>query len=116
MLLCEARSKSKRQEFKGFIAKERVKDLVFVDESGINHQDIKKYAWSEKGVRVIGERSGAAHHRRTTVIAGICWRKIPRFTSMITRIPTISELWLEKVLCPKLKPGRCPFLLALYES
>jgi hypothetical protein len=28
-------SKSKRQEFREFIAKEKAKDLVFVDESGI---------------------------------------------------------------------------------
>jgi hypothetical protein len=33
------------------------KDLVFVDESSINYRDIKEYSWSEKGVKVIGERS-----------------------------------------------------------
>jgi hypothetical protein len=53
------------------------KDLVSVDESSINHQDIKEYAWSERGVKVIGERSGAVRHRRMTVIARICLGKCP---------------------------------------
>jgi hypothetical protein len=28
-----------------------------VDESDINHQDIKKYAWSEKRIKVMGENA-----------------------------------------------------------
>jgi hypothetical protein len=52
-----------------------VKDFAFVDKSGINHRDIKKEAWSEKGVKVIRERCAAAH-KRTTIIVEIFCKKI----------------------------------------
>jgi hypothetical protein len=55
IILYKELDEEKRRAFTKFINQKPVKDLVFVDESGINHQDIKKYAWSEKGVRVIGE-------------------------------------------------------------
>jgi hypothetical protein len=54
----------------------QVKDLVFIDESGINHQDIKEYPWSENGVKVIRERNGAIRYRQMIVIAEICCEKI----------------------------------------
>jgi hypothetical protein len=52
-----------------FDSRKQIKDFVFVYESGINYQNIKEYAWSEKGIKVIGERSEDVCHRRTTVIA-----------------------------------------------
>jgi hypothetical protein len=74
--LYKNRDEEKQREFTKFLSKRSVKDLVFVNESGINHQDIKEYAWSEKGVKVIGERSGDVRHKQTTVIGGICCVKI----------------------------------------
>jgi DNA-binding PadR family transcriptional regulator len=58
------------------LSKKQGKDLVFVDESGRNNQDLKEYASSEKGVRVLRERSGDACQRRSTILAGIYCEKI----------------------------------------
>jgi hypothetical protein len=44
MILSKERDEEKRRPFTKFLCKKQVKDLVFVDKSGINHQDIKEYA------------------------------------------------------------------------
>jgi hypothetical protein len=69
-------NEEKLRAFIKFLSKKQVKDLIFVNESGINHQDLKEYAWSEKGVKVIGERCGNVHHRGKTAIAAAYCRKI----------------------------------------
>jgi len=53
------------------LSKYRPQDIVFIDESGFDHQMIKEYAWSPKGQKIIGEKSGSARGR-TSVIAGLC--------------------------------------------
>jgi hypothetical protein len=104
-ILYKERDEEKRRVFTKFFNSKQVKDFVFVDESGMNHQDIKEDAWSDKGVKVIGERSGAVRHRRTIVIAGMCRRKIMAsfYFDDYTKTDNFC-IWLEKVLCPKLRP------------
>jgi hypothetical protein len=96
IILYKEREEAKRRVFTKFLSKKQVKDFVFVDKSGINHQDIKEYAWSEK-IKVIGEKSAAARHRLTTIVAGIWTKKSwHHFTSMITRIATTFAFGWEK--------------------
>jgi len=45
-------------------------NMVYIDESGISHQMIHEYCWTEKGAEVIGERSGGKRGR-TSVIAAL---------------------------------------------
>jgi putative transposase len=85
-----------------FLGQKQIKELVFVDESSINHQDIKKYAWPEKGVKVIGER-----YEGTTVISGIYCGKITVPFHFDDYMNTDNFCILqEKVLCPELRPGQ----------
>jgi hypothetical protein len=98
IILYKEREKEKHRTFIKFLRKKQVKDHVSGDESGINHQDIKEYAWSGKGVKVTGERSGVVLHGRTTVIAGICCRKImASFYFDDVRNTENFWIWLEKV-------------------
>jgi hypothetical protein len=83
--LYKERDENERQEFRKFIGKEPVKNLVFIDESGTNHEEIRKHAWSKRGVKIIGERSGAESHRRTSIVAGLyCGEVIAPFYSQLT--------------------------------
>jgi hypothetical protein len=75
-LLIQGAGQEKHRAFTKFLSKKQVKDIVFGNESGISHQDMKECAWSEKRVKVIEETSGAVCRRRTTVITRISCRKI----------------------------------------
>ncbi|GHT50541.1 hypothetical protein AGMMS49990_03130 [Endomicrobiia bacterium] len=46
------RNKQKRKEFIRQIKKKEERDLIFVDESGINHQYEKEYCWVLKGENI----------------------------------------------------------------
>jgi hypothetical protein len=47
-----------------------IKRLVYVDESGIDHNMIKESCWAKRGQEVIGEKSGK-RKKRTRVIAAL---------------------------------------------
>ena len=80
--------------------------MVFIDESGIDHELIKQYAWSERGQRVVGERIGC-HRTRTTMIAGLCAGKIIAPLCMKEYINAeMFYIWLTEHLIPELKPGQ----------
>ena len=46
------------------------KDLVYIDESGIDHKMIKETCWAKRGSEIIGERSGK-RRKRTSVMAAL---------------------------------------------
>ena len=69
-LLYKERDMKKRSEYLDKIKDIPVKDLVFIDESGIEHNAISSNCWSKRGERVIGERSGK-RRLRTSVMAAL---------------------------------------------
>ena len=80
--------------------------MVFVDESGIEHELIKQWAWSERGQRVIGERIGR-QRTRTSMIAGLCAGKVLAPFCMREHINgEVFYTWLKEHLIPKLRPGQ----------
>jgi hypothetical protein len=44
-----------------FSGQKQIKNLIFVDKAGINHQHIEESAWSEREIKVFGERSQKAY-------------------------------------------------------
>jgi hypothetical protein len=46
------------QKSQKFLSEKQINDLVFVDATGTNHQDIKEDACKEKGAKVIQARCG----------------------------------------------------------
>lgn len=67
---------------------------------------VKEKAWSPKGQKIPGERSGSARGR-TSVIAGLCCGKAvaPFYFNGYTDTELFC-MWLEKVLLPELRPGQ----------
>lgn len=67
---------------------------------------IKEKAWSLRGQKIIGERSGSARGR-TSVLAGLCCGKLmaPFYFNGHTDTEVFCA-WLEEVLLPELRPGQ----------
>lgn len=80
--------------------------MVYIDESGIDHNDIKTNCWTKRGVKVIGERSGKRRHR-TSVIAALNGDNINapiRFSG--TANSQLFLYWIENVFSPTLTAGQ----------
>jgi hypothetical protein len=73
--------------------KKQGKDLVFVDESDMNRQNIKEYPWSEKELRSSEKGPGLSVRGKSASSLGSVEEKSWHpLTSMTTRIPTILHL------------------------
>ena len=80
--------------------------LVYIDESGIDHQMIKENCWAKKGNKIVGERSGK-RRERTSVIAALNGDEIKapiRFSG--TANTDLFLYWIEECLVPVLKKGQ----------
>src|SRR5436190_771238 len=105
-LLYRERNAEKRAEYLDKIKNIPLNDMVYIDESGIDHNDIKTSCWTERGTKIIGERSGK-RRRRTSVIAALNGDNINapiRFSG--TANSKLFLYWVEKVLLPTLISGQ----------
>jgi transposase len=80
--------------------------MVYIDESGVDHNCIKTNCWAKRGAKVIGERSGK-RRLRTSVIAALNGENINapmRFNG--TSTTALFLAWLENILLPTLLVGQ----------
>ena len=83
-----------------------VDNLVYVDESGVDHNDISERYWTLKGTEVIGERSGKARGR-TSVIAALNGDNINApMTYRATMNTALFLHWIQYLLVPSLLKGQ----------
>jgi hypothetical protein len=81
-------------------------DLVYIDESGVDHQIIKDTCWCKKGDNIIGERSGGKRGR-TSVIAALNGENINApFCFEGTANTNLFLYWVENLLLHTLKKVR----------
>ena len=81
-------------------------DRVYVDESGVDHNDILDCCWTKKGTEVIGARSGKARGR-TSVIAALNDEAINAPMTYSGTMNTALFLhWLQHLLVPSLVKGQ----------
>lgn len=105
-LLYKERDSIKRAEYLDTIRDIPSEDLVYIDETGIEHNAIRANCWTKRGVEIIGERSGK-HRLRTSVMAALNGDEIKapiRYSG--TANTELFLYWLEKVLLPELKRGQ----------
>lgn len=87
------------------IKKYGVKSLVYIDESGFEEIQDCLYAWSKRGKKVKGERTGK-RKKRENLVAGRRKRKKDLIAPMIFEVSLNAvgfEGWLEKYLWPSLE-------------
>jgi transposase len=105
-LLYRERNEEKRANYIEKVKNIPLKDLVYIDESGIDHNDIKTSCWAKRGAKIIGERSGK-RRTRTSVIAALNGDEIKapiRFTG--TANTELFVYWIENILLPTLIAGQ----------
>jgi len=103
-------SEEKRRAYKELIKDIPEKDLVYVDESGIEEGSCKEYGWSEVGQPIHGKRSGKTY-KRLNIIGALNQAKcLAPFTFYGACNSRIFNLWLESVLVPELIPGQVVIL------
>ena len=105
-LLYSERNAEKRAEYLAKISKIPLRDLVYIDESGIDHNNIKTNCWAKRGAKIIGERSGK-RRIRTSVIAALNGDNINapiRFSG--TANANLFLYWVENLLLPTLIAGQ----------
>lgn len=80
--------------------------LIYLDETGIDDNEVYPYAWGPKGSRVYGMKH-AERNRRLSIMSALHHKEIKApfvFEGSCTR--DVFEVYLEKVLVPELKPGQ----------
>lgn len=79
-----------------------VEDIVYIDESGVDHNMISERCWTKKGNQVVGERNGKACGR-TSVVAAL---HVDNLNAPMTYQGTMNtELfihWVQYLLVPSL--------------
>lgn len=104
------RSEENRQEFQETIAKKSFKDLVYLDESGIDDDEVYPYGWGQKGQRIYGLKK-ARRAKRLSIIGALNETKIKApfvFEESCTR--DVFESYVREVLVPSLNPGQTVIL------
>ena len=82
------------------------KDLVYIDESGIDRSDYKRRGWGKKGEVLLGKTSGK-RFVRTNIIAAQCGKKILAPMTFIGSCDTrLFVAWVKQMLVPALKEGQ----------
>jgi transposase len=87
-----------------------VEQLVYVDETGIDHNIRLVRGWAPRGQRLYGEKPGN-RTGRTSAIAALCGRKLHSpfcFEGYCTA--DVFNTWVEHSLVPNLKPGQIVIL------
>lgn len=86
------------------------KSLVYIDEAGINDDEVYPFAWGPKGKRIFGMKKAKRSHRLS--IIGALHNSVIRapfvFEGSCDR--NVFEVYVEKVLVPELKPNQTVIL------
>ncbi|HJK86948.1 MAG TPA: transposase [Candidatus Megaira endosymbiont of Nemacystus decipiens] len=97
---------SRRREYAERIKGIEKKDLVYLDESGIDRCNYKNRGWGKKG-KVLMVKASGKRYSRTNIIAAQCNRKI--LAPMVFHGSCNSQMfiaWVEQFLIKELKPGQ----------
>jgi transposase len=104
--LYKERDAEKRQKFIEEISKYPQKDIVYVDESGINEYMYREKARALRGKKVVGEVSGKKF-QRVSIIAGKCGKHVyAPFIHNETTNADMFNFWLEECLLPEIGQGK----------
>src|SRR4030066_454150 len=85
-------------------------NLVFIDEAGLNNNEVYPCGWAQKGQRLNMFKLGC-RTQRVSIIGALNLKQF--FASLFFEGYTNQEVfiaYLQKVLIPQLKPGQCVIL------
>lgn len=100
------RKEEERQKFIKEISLIAAKDIVYIDESGIDESIYRTYGRARKGKKIIGEVFGKKK-QRVSIIAALNQKRLKatfRFDGYTDTI--VFNHWVENCLVPALTPGQ----------
>lgn len=80
--------------------------LVYIDESGIEQFLYRPYAWSIRGVPVLGPISGKRYKRENFIAAKVGDQIFAPLCYTGTCDTDLFNAWVEHILVPELRPGQ----------
>ena len=95
-----------REEFKEKIKHIDKENIVYLDETGMNDNEVISYGWSIKGSRLYGLKKSKKSIRISVISALFRGRLDASFLFEGSCSRDVFELYLKKVLIPKLDPGK----------
>ena len=108
MFLYKERDENERQRFIEKISKIKDKQMIYVDECGIDTESEKDYGWSKKGEKIIAEKvENRSKRKRISFIGALNHQKRELFAPFYSENYTNTEVfltWVKEVLVPELKP------------
>jgi hypothetical protein len=99
-------SEIKRNHYKELIKDLNYEEFVYIDESGIDHNEVKDRGWGKKSEKLMGKKSGK-YYERTNIVAGYVNKTI--IAPMVFTGSCNTELfehWIKHFLIKELKPGQ----------
>jgi transposase len=103
--LYKERNETKRNIFKVALSQKNSNDVVFLDECGMDNNEVNLYAYSKKGTRAHAEKWAEKTARVSTISALHNNKLIAPFMFEGSCDRTIFEIYLENVLIKELRPG-----------
>jgi transposase len=100
------RNEQMRKEFQETISKIDKRDVVYMDETGIDDDETYEYGWSPKGPRLYGMKKGGKSKRVSIIGALNQQTLIAPFMFEGSCDRSVFEIYVEKVLIPTLTPGK----------
>lgn len=97
------RNEEKRTEFIETIAIIPKQRITYIDESGLDHNEVKSRSWSPIGKPTLSKQYGY-RYKRTSLLAWVRWGVVlaPFRFEWMTDTLMFNE-WIEIFLCPELK-------------
>lgn len=100
------RVQTARREYWGEVRDVKVRDLVFIDESGVNLGLMRLFAWAMEGQRAYGEKPKRGEN--ISIVAGISLGGVVASTVIKGAFDGLSfEAFVANRLVPNLWPGAC---------
>lgn len=98
------RDEHKREQFRVEIRDISKEKIIYLDESGIDHNEVKSRSWSPIGKPTSSEQYGYKY-KRTTLLAWIRGEEVlaPFRFEWMTNTAIFND-WIENFLCPEIKP------------
>jgi transposase len=95
-----------REKFRGKIHNLNKENLIYLDETGMNDNEVLSHGWSIQGSRLYGLKK-SKKSARISVISTLSHGKLDAsflFEGSCSR--EVFEIYLEEILVPKLNPGK----------
>ncbi|MEG4090718.1 IS630 family transposase [Microcoleus sp. Pol12B4] len=104
---CSERVQNLRYEFWKQVNNLNVKNLIFIDESGVNLAMVRLYARSLKGSRARGEKPNR-RGKNVSILGAISVKKVLASVNLVGSIDGITfEAFIIRKLVPQLWKGAC---------